>query len=141
MVEDQLFYVGQKAVIERDGDVLVLNDPEFGLDLPGGKIQIGEIDFGEALRREVTEETGLVIEIDQPFFRGYFEFPADSSHRNSGKKIFVVFYKAKYISGIIKLSDEHDSFKWVDKSSYKELSSNKLTQLNIDALDEYFSSK
>lgn len=138
MVQDQLFYVGQKAVIHKDGEVLILNDPEFGLDLPGGKIQEGELDFEEALRREVKEETGLEIEIGEPFFRGYFEFPHDSKHRNAGKKIFVVFYKARYVSGELVLSEEHDGYKWVDKNTYKTLTSSKRTQLNIEALKSYF---
>lgn len=138
MVDDQLFYVGQKALIEKDGSVLVLNDPVFGLDLPGGKIQEGELDFDEALKREVGEETGLEIEVGSIFFRGYFEFPKDSLHRSAGKKIFVIFYKAKYLGGKVRLSEEHDSFRWVDKESYRELKSSKRTEVNIEALKEYF---
>jgi len=44
MAEDQQFYIGQKVVLEKDGKVLILNDPVFGGDLPCGKIQVGETD-------------------------------------------------------------------------------------------------
>lgn len=138
MPSDQLFYVGQKALIEKAGKVLILNDPIFGLDLPGGKIQVGELDFEKALRREVREETGLKIEIDIPFFRGYFEFPSESQHRSRGKKIFIIYYKTRYVSGEVRLSEEHDDFQWVDKNSYKKLKASKRTQVNIEALNEYF---
>ena len=45
MSQDQLFFVGQKAFIVRDGKVLVLFNPEGKIDFPGGKIQEGEEDF------------------------------------------------------------------------------------------------
>ena len=46
MKEDQVFYVGQKAFIDKDSQILVLNDSLNGeLDFPGGKIQEGEFDF------------------------------------------------------------------------------------------------
>ena len=37
MAEDKLFYIGQKAFIEKGGKVLVLFDPGLGLDFPGGR--------------------------------------------------------------------------------------------------------
>ena len=138
MPQDQLFYVGQKALIEKDGEVLILNDPLFGLDLPGGKVQVGELDFEKALKREVKEETDFEIEIGRPFFRGYFEFPKNTKHRNAGKKIFVIFYIAKYISGDLQLSEEHNKYFWVNKKTYKKLSATKRTQLNINAIQVYF---
>ncbi len=138
MAEDQLFYVGQKAVIDKDGEVLVLNDPITGIDLPGGKIQIGETDFLESLKREVQEETDLAIEIKEPFYIGLFDFPAHLTHRNAGKKIFLVMYKAKYLLGDVRLSDEHNKFKWVDKNSYKSLKTKDKNSNIIKALDIYF---
>jgi hypothetical protein len=45
MAEDQLLYVGQKAFVEKAGKVLVVMDPDLGLDFPDGKIQEGETDF------------------------------------------------------------------------------------------------
>ena len=47
MNDDALFCVGQKAFIEKDGKVLILNDPGEVLDFPGGKIQDGEAKDGE----------------------------------------------------------------------------------------------
>ena len=125
MNDDALFCVGQKAFIEKDGKVLVLNDPSEGLDFPGGKIQEGEAKDGDAsslfrsLNREVREETGLEIEVGNPFVVWYHEFP--KNHRNYPKVVYLVGFKCKYVSGEIKLSDEHNKFKWVDKNDYAEV--------------------
>ena len=133
MAKDKLFCVGQKAFIEKDGKVLVLHDPTEGLDFPGGKIQEGETDFMEALRREVREETGLEIKIGQPFVVWYNEF--FPPHRNAGKKVYLVGFKAQYASGEIKLSSDHDEYEWVDTNNYKKLDDE---SEYFKALEKYF---
>jgi 8-oxo-dGTP pyrophosphatase MutT (NUDIX family) len=126
MKKDALFCVGQKAFIEKDGKVLVLNDSLEGLDFPGGKIQEGEAIDGDseslavALKREVMEETGLEIETFEPFTVWYRKFSKEN-HRNYGKEVYLVAFRCKYISGEVKLSDEHNKFRWVDKNNYEEV--------------------
>lgn len=140
MAEDQQFYIGQKVVLEKEGKILVLNDPVFGADLPGGKIQIGETDFVEALKREVREETGFEIEIGKPFHTGFLGMATSlrgRQHRNAGKKVFLIYFKACYLSGELTLSDEHDSFQWVDKKTYKNLQTDTLGEVT-KALAAYF---
>ena len=136
MADHAVFWVGQKAFIEKDGNVLILNDPSEGLDFPGGKIQIEEFDFPEALRREVREETSLEIEVGEPFVVWYNIYPIN--HRNGGKKAILIGYRCKYKSGEIKLSNEHDSFRWVNDSNYHELDDK---SRYFDALKKYFNSK
>jgi 8-oxo-dGTP pyrophosphatase MutT (NUDIX family) len=139
MSEDRQFYVGQKAVIAKGSEVLLLHHPvpaPGNNDLPGGKIQVGETDFIEALKREVLEETNLKITVGRPFFTNYWEFPADSNHRNRGKQIYLVFFACTYASGEVKISHEHDWFKWVDRANF---ASNFARQNNVfQALDIYF---
>ena len=139
MKDDALFCVGQKAFIEKDGKVLILGDPVEGLDFPGGKIQEGEAKDGDvfslirSLKREVKEETGLEIEVFNPFAVWYHEFP--KGHRNYGKVVYLVAFKCRYISGELKLSDEHDKFRWVDKNDYKEVNDG---SDYFDVLEKYF---
>ena len=52
---NQLFYIGLKAFIEKDGSVLALKDASIGLDFPGGKLKEEEWNLVESLRREVKE--------------------------------------------------------------------------------------
>ncbi|MDP2671424.1 MAG: NUDIX domain-containing protein [bacterium] len=132
--EDQLLFVGQKAFIEKDGKILILNDPALGLDFPGGKVQDGEENFDEALSREVREETGLEIEIGEPFTR--WRYQLRHGHRNAGKTLCLIGFRCKYKSGEIKLSEEHSSFKWVDKATYQDLNDG---SVYFEQLQKYFS--
>ena len=138
-MNDALFCVGQKAFIAKDEKVLVLNDPGEGLDFPGGKIQEGEAKDGDAsslfrsLQREVREETGLEIEVGNPFIVLYHEFP--KNHKNYPKVVYLIGFKCTYVSGEIKLSDEHNKFKWVNKNDYAEVDDG---SDYFDALKKYF---
>jgi 8-oxo-dGTP pyrophosphatase MutT (NUDIX family) len=140
MKEDALLCVGQKALIEKDGKILVL-DPVIRLDFPGGKIQEDEAQDGEAvslkraLQREVREETGLEIEVGDPFIVWYHQF--GGNHRNSGKKVYLVAFRCKYVSGDLQLSDEHDNFRWVDESDYRQVDDD---SDYFDVLEKYFQS-
>ncbi|MDP3974322.1 MAG: NUDIX domain-containing protein [Candidatus Daviesbacteria bacterium] len=131
MKDDQLLFVGQKAFIDRKGEILILVDPKLGVDLPGGKIKEDENDLREALKREVREETGLEIEIGDPFITWMIEFPKD--HRNQGK-VFLVGYRCKYISGDVTLSDEHSEYRWVNKENYKKF----CVDGHYKAVEKYF---
>ncbi len=69
MSEDE-FWVGVHGVVATNGRLLVLRRaPEMRYqpgtwDLPGGHLCIGE-DFEACLVREITEETGLEVEIER----------------------------------------------------------------------------
>jgi 8-oxo-dGTP pyrophosphatase MutT (NUDIX family) len=69
---NRLMYVAVKALIDKDGEVLVLKDPNLpadGLDYPGGKISEKEFEIEAPLKREVIEECGLEIELGPPCSR------------------------------------------------------------------------
>lgn len=133
MSQDQIFYVGQKAFISKGGEVLILMLPSGMLDFPGGKIQIGETDLDTSIKREVEEETGLDIEVGEPFHRWCFEFP--SNHSKAGHKVFLVGLKCEYKGGTIELSREHTDYKWVNKDNFHEL---KEDRGHYKALEAYF---
>ena len=133
MTKEAVFYVVQKAFIKKNESILILNDPKEGLDFPGGKIQEGEIDQVQALKREVREETGLEINVGYPFMTIMEPFPED--HAFKGKKFFLVAYKCEYISGEVKLSDEHDNFSWVTSENYKKVDDG---TSYFDILSKYF---
>ena len=134
MKEDAKFYVGQKAFIKKGDEVLVLGLGDNKIHYPGGKIQIGEIDLKESIKREVREETGLEIKVGEPFYTWVHILP--ESHKLAGEQIYLVGYRCEYLSGDVMLSDEHDKFRWVNKNNYTEID-NKSSY--FDALDKYFS--
>jgi len=108
---DALFYVAQKAFVQRGSTVLILNDPNYGLDFPGGKIQQGELNLVESLRREVREETSLEIDIGHPFVS--WVDPLHPLAVSTGVPVVLIGYRCQHVSGEVRLSDEHDIFAWI----------------------------
>jgi|ERR1035437_1319970 8-oxo-dGTP pyrophosphatase MutT (NUDIX family) len=135
MKDDQIFYVGQKALIRKGDDILTLGFPKPlpGIDFPGGKIQEGEVDVHEALKREVREEVGLEIKIGSPFATWINIFPPH--HRLAGKKVYLVAYECEYVSGEVTISNEHLDFRWVNKETYQEVDDKSPA---FKVLDDYF---
>ena len=119
MPADQLLQVGQKALIAKDDKVLILIDPLKRLDFPGGRLQVGETNLLESLRREVLEETNLKIDQGDPFFTSLIVSTSDNP--DAGKNIYIIGFKCKYISGKVTLSEEHNKYQWVDKDNYQEI--------------------
>jgi 8-oxo-dGTP diphosphatase len=102
--------------------VLILGDKLREVHFPGGKIQEGELDLVESLKREVREETSFEISVGEPFATWTYSFT--ENHRLAGKNLFLVAYECEYISGEVTLSHEHDNFSWVTKDNYLEFDDN-----------------
>lgn len=73
-------------------------------DFPGGKIDTGET-FDVALIREIAEETGLSVSLERVLGAGESESPQ--------WKVVYIFMRARFVSGSIRLSEEHDEFAWL----------------------------
>lgn len=117
-------FVATKAILERDGKVLVLRESSAYADgtnrakwdVAGGRITPGE-KLEEALRREVKEETGLDIQILSPFF-------ADESIprplvRGEEWQVVKVYFTCNVPAGDVVLSEDHDAFAWIDPEDYR----------------------
>ena len=61
-----------KGVLIHDGRVLLLLNERGEWDLPGGRPDAGE-DHRATLRREVQEETGLIVDVRAPLGEHLFE--------------------------------------------------------------------
>lgn len=106
-----------KAFIVRNGTVLIVREAETyeegtnigKYQIPGGRIEIGE-PFFEALKREAMEETGLTVTPLWPLFVGEW------TPTIKGKKtqIIALYYVCETESEEVRLSEEHDDFKWID---------------------------
>jgi 8-oxo-dGTP diphosphatase len=124
-VPHKLFQVGQKAFIARDGEVLVVFFNNDWLDFPGGRIDEGETDIIEALKREVREETSLEVDVGEPF----------ATWLGRGGTVYLVGYRCRYVSGQVTLSDEHSSFRWLNRGNFTEVDDDSAP---FEALRRYF---
>ena len=124
------------AIINSEGKVLILREAATGKNntkighwgLIGGRIEPGET-FIEGLAREVMEETGLRIQIDRPLYVGEWR----PVIRNTPHQIIAVFMLCKNLDDKIYLSNEHDSYRWIDP---KKRTDYKMMEPDCFVLDE-----
>lgn len=121
--------VALKAIIFNNlGQVLILKEarrPEASqvgkYGVPGGRVNVGEF-YLDALHREVLEETNLKITIGDIVYSGEWRpVIKDITHQ-----IIGMFFVCKIKSGVIKLSSEHNDYKWITQdqiSNYKFMQS------------------
>lgn len=87
-----------KAIIQHDGKVLLLLPRgKKKWHLPGGHIKTSET-FAQGVKREVLEETGLKVVSIKCIYKMYN---------------FELFH-CKCNASVVKLSEEHSSYKWVE---------------------------
>lgn len=121
-----------------DGDYILVQDrrnPDWpGITFPGGHVEHGE-SFVESVKREVSEETGLIIE--NPTLCGIKQFQTKQNER-----YVVLFFKTNQFKGSLKSSKEGDVF-WIKKENLCEylLAPDFLDMFNIfesDKLSEFY---
>lgn len=115
----KLFGLAVKTfVANRCGEVLFLKRSTLSKhfagtwELPGGKVDAGET-FDAALIREVAEETGLTIALERVVGATQYEM--------SQIKLAVLFLEGRVLSGEVRLSDEHDDYRWVPLNEITKL--------------------
>lgn len=119
---DIKLFVATKAFIERDGKILILREAGKykdgtnvgSFDVPGGRLTPGET-WHESLTREVKEETNLDVIIGAPFFVGEWR----PTPHGEQWQVVGIFFRCE-ATGDIALSEDHDSFEWIDPANYAE---------------------
>ena len=111
-----MFQISVKILL-RNGNKILLTRSKKDIDLPGGRIDVGEenMPFGDIIAREVREELGEDIK----FRLGPILFIHHIGHTREEGWILNIVFDAEYVSGDIKLSEEHVSYEWVDGKSYE----------------------
>ena len=116
------YCIAVKGIIRReDGKVLVLKRSDKDDHKPGVWETVGggmdmEESPQEALRREIIEETGLMVTVGQPF--NVFTFKKDTGEFKIG-----VTFLCEYLSGEVVLSDEHSEYRWIEPKEFSEMES------------------
>jgi 8-oxo-dGTP diphosphatase len=114
---DSAFLISQKAVIYYKENILVLGrrtEERLIWELPGGLLEIQE-EMIAGLLREVKEETGLTIKVNDLFTT--WDHNIEDFRLKDGRKlncrIIELAYKCFANNDRVKVSNEHDVFEWV----------------------------
>lgn len=114
-----IYYTSFKILLKKENSFLFLKDFKNFWDLPGGRVDINEVEIPilKVIKREVKEELGSKIKY---FISG----PIIQYRRHCYNEIgnLNTIYEGEYISGLIKLSLEHKSYHWIDleKMDFKQ---------------------
>ena len=129
--------------LEKDGKYLMIhrvkkaNDENEGKWIGiGGKLEHGETPF-DCVKREVAEETGLVI--SSPRYRGIITFVS-----NIYGTEYMHLFTCKDFSGILKKDCDEGAIEWVKKSEIEYLpiwEGDKIFFKLLDTEDRFFSLK
>jgi 8-oxo-dGTP diphosphatase len=107
-------YLAVSAAIFRNGRLLVVRrarQPAAGLfTLPGGCVEAGET-LTEAVRREVMEETGLIVETIG--LAGHRELVVRDAQDRVQRHFVILAFATRWVSGEPTLNDELAEARWL----------------------------
>jgi ADP-ribose pyrophosphatase YjhB (NUDIX family) len=107
-------FLAVSAAIIRDGKVLIVqraNPPARGIHtLPGGMVESGET-LAEALRREIEEETGLIVE--PVALAGHREVIVRDDDERVKRHFIILAFAARWLAGELRLNEELHAAKWL----------------------------
>lgn len=115
------FRMATKAFIEKNGKILAVREAaeyEEGTNagkwqIPGGRIEPGE-NYREALKREIREETGLEISIEEPFTMGEWR----PQIKGDKWQIVAVFFRCKPETDEVEIGEEHTEYIWIEPGKH-----------------------
>ena len=107
-------FLAVSAAIIRGGKVLIVrraNPPSHGVHtLPGGVVESGET-LAEALRREIEEETGLIVE--PVALAGHREVIVRDDDDRMKRHFIILAFAARWLAGELRLNKELHDARWL----------------------------
>ena len=118
--------VGVGAVIRRGDEVLLVkraSPPKIGYySIPGGLVEVGE-EIREAVKREIKEETGLVVELESLI--GVIDNIVRDSKGRVQYHYILIDFLARVKGGELQSASDTKDVRWVH---FKDLEKYKLTE-------------
>ena len=109
------------VVFKEDKVLLVLRGKppaETQWSIPGGCVELGET-LQEAAEREITEETGIVIQAKKPIYT--FDVIERDEDGHIRFHYVIVDLAADYVSGELEAGDDAVDVSWVSRKDLKNL--------------------
>jgi 8-oxo-dGTP diphosphatase len=108
-------------VTNHEGKVLLVKSPRRGWEFPGGVVEVGE-DLLSALKREVEEESGIIIEVKE--LVGVYSNTQMYVKEETGDFVptKVIFgFLGKMVSGELRTSEESVEVGWFERESVLDM--------------------
>ncbi|MFE7775746.1 NUDIX hydrolase [Streptomyces sp. NPDC057445] len=113
------------AVMREDGRLLAIRRADNGTwELPGGVLELSETPE-DGVAREVWEETGIHVEVDQ----------LSGVYKNTTRGIVALVFRCKPSGGTERTSDESTAVAWLTPEEVAERMSEVYAVRLLDALD------
>ena len=126
------------AIIEQDGEVLLVErgqEPLKGAwSLPGGAVEAGER-LKDAIRREVLEETGLLVEPVSP--GEVFERIMPDSNGRAEYHYVLIDYRCRVTGGVLQAGSDVSQARWVPRAA---LASYRITEGTVEGIERALAS-
>ena len=119
-------------VLDRNSRLLLIRRTDSGrYAIPGGAQEIGET-IGQAVTREVAEETG--IEVEPTGIIGVYSDPGHVIAFSDGevRQEFSICFRARYLGGTPATSDESSEVVWVNRDDLAGLDIHPSIRLRIE---------
>lgn len=120
--------IAMKGVLLDKGKILIVKRSEKddigagSWECPGGKLEFGETPE-QALKREILEETGLTVQVEELLYVStFFTSPV--------RQVIIITYLCTPETDTISLSEEHSESMWAGKTEL-------LKYLNPDILKDF----
>lgn len=133
--ESDLFVVAVMAIIIKDRKMLMMQRSLEKKAAPGvwevlsGRLQHGEQPHA-GLLREIKEESGLEVELQEEPFDAYKTKYID-------RPMLVLLYRAKALTDQVILSEEHSDYYWGSIQDFEEKSSLKRLVHSVKKLSQF----
>ncbi|WP_431967452.1 NUDIX hydrolase [Actinacidiphila sp. bgisy160] len=113
------------AVVREDGRLLAIRRADNGTwELPGGVLELDEAPE-DGVKREVWEETGIHVEVDQ----------LTGVYKNTTRGIVALVFRCKPSGGTERTSDESTAVDWLTPEEVSERMGEVYAVRLLDALD------
>ncbi|MFC1687340.1 NUDIX domain-containing protein [Patescibacteria group bacterium] len=121
---DPKLFIATKAFIVHNEKVLIVKESqaytdgtnEGKFDVVGGRMRPGQ-NFEESLKREVLEETGLSVDIGNPFFVNEW-YPVV---RDEKWHVVGIFFECRATTDKVTLGIDHNEFRWIDPKDFRKV--------------------